>query len=364
MLRPLALALLVTAAPALAQSRVPVGNFTVEKLADLPKAWGMVQLPDSSWLLTQKSGELRRFAGGKLGAPIAGVPAVVDRGQGGLADVALHPQFARNRTIYLSYAEAGDDGVTGGAVARAVLDGDRLSDVRVIWRQVPKVNGNGHFSGRMTFGPDGKLWVASGERQKLTPAQDRQSNLGKIVRLNDDGSIPADNPFARGGDTRADVFSIGQRNPLGIAFAPDGKLWEVEMGPKGGDEMNLIRARADYGWPSVSWGDHYDGRDIPNHDTRPEFAKPAVVWRNVISPSSLTWYDGSAFPAWRGHFLIGGLSSQSIVRVKTDGDSAREVERIEMGERIRDVAQGRDGAIYFLSDGPNGALKRLTPKRP
>lgn len=361
MLRQILIASVLVAAPATAAG-VPLSGFTVEKLADLPKGWGMAVLPDGSWLLTQKSGEMRRFAGGTLGAPIKGVPAVVDRGQGGLADIVLDPGFAKNRTVYFSFAEAGDGG-TGNVVARAVLGTDSLSDVKVIWRQVPKVEGNGHFSGRMAFGPDGKLYIGSGERQKFTPAQERGMNLGKVVRINSDGSIPADNPFAKTAGTRPDIWSTGHRNVLGLAFGPDGRLFETEMGPKGGDEVNIVRKGANYGYPLVSWGDHYDGKDIPNHDTRPEFTAPAVYWTPAISPSSIMLYSGSAFPAWRGQLLIGGLSSKAIVRVAIDGDRMREVERIDMGERIRDVARGPDGAIYFLSDGPTGALKRLTPKR-
>ena len=357
MIRSLA-ALALIAAPACASS---VSDYRVETLASVPKAWGLALLPDGSWLITQKSGELRRFADGKLGAPIAGVPAVVDRGQGGLADVILDPGFARNRTIYLSYAEAGDGGA-GNAVARAVLDGERLTGVTVIWRQIPKVEGNGHYSGRMAFGPDGKLYIGSGERQKFTPAQDRAANLGKVVRINSDGTIPADNPFTKTPGVRPDIWSMGHRNILGLVFAPDGRLFETEMGPKGGDEVNIVRKGANYGWPVVSWGNHYDGKDIPDHDTRPEFAAPAVYWNPAISPSSLMLYSGSAFPAWHGQLLIGGLSSQAIVRVAFKGEKAHEVDRIEMGERVRDIAQGPDGAIFLLTDGPNGALKRLTPK--
>jgi glucose/arabinose dehydrogenase len=232
---------------------------------------------------------------------------------------------------------------------------------------VPKVDGGGHYSHRIAFGPDGYLWVSSGDRQKFDPAQDMQANLGKILRLNDDGSVPADNPFADRGGVTAQIWSLGHRNPLGLAFDAQGRLWNVEMGPMGGDELNLVQRGANYGYPIVSNGNHYDGTDIPDHPTRPEFSAPAVFWNPVISPSSLMFYSGSEFPQWRGDAFIGGLSSQSIVRIEFDGDSAREAERFEMGMRIRAVEQGPDGAIWILEDeregrGGQGRMFRLTAR--
>jgi glucose/arabinose dehydrogenase len=283
----------------------------------------------------------------------------------------LHPQFVDTGLVYLSYAEAGERSTAGAAVARARLaldatGGAALEDFAVIWRQQPKVDGGGHFGHRIAFGPDGDLFISSGERQKFAPAQDLQTNLGKIVRLGDDGSVPADNPFARQGGIAAQVWSLGHRNPLGLAFDANDRLWNVEMGPRGGDELNLVQRGANYGYPLVSNGDHYDGRDIPDHPTRPDFAAPAVSWNPVISPSSLLFYSGSEFPGWRGDAFIGGLSSQSLVRIEFDGEAAREAERFAMGARIRAVEQGPDGAIWVLEDergGSGGRLLKLTARQ-
>ena len=232
-------------------------------------------------------------------------------------------------------------------------NGGRLENIEVLWRQDPKVTGQGHYSHRIAFG-DGYLWISSGDRQKFVPAQDMQANLGKVLRLNYDGSVPRDNPFYDQGGVAAQVWSLGHRNPLGLAFDGQDRLWDVEMGPMGGDELNLVRRGANYGYPIVSNGDHYDGAPIPDHDTRPEFAVPAVWWSPVISPSSLLFYSGDEFPQWRGNAVIGGLSSESVVRVEIDGESAREAERFDMGRRIRAVEQGPDGAIWLLEDGRAG----------
>ena len=242
--------------------------------------------------------------------------------------------------------------------------GGKLEDFKVIWRQVPKVVSRGHWGHRLAFGPDGKLWITSGERQQFTPAQDMKSNLGKVVRLNDDGSVPADNPFFAQGGVTAQIWSLGHRNLLGIAFAPDGKLYAHEMGPKGGDELNVIEKGANYGYPIVSNGDHYDGRNIPDHPTRPEFKAPLVTWNPVISPAGFIIYSGKMFPDWTGNGFIGGLSSESLVRVEFANGGAREAQRFDMGKRIREVEQGPDGAIWLLEDQRNmsgGRLLKLTP---
>jgi len=270
--------------------------------------------------------------------------------------------------VYLSYAQGGSGGTRGAAVARAKLALDassgRLSDVKVIWRQEPKVTGGGHYGHRILFGPDGHLWISSGERQKFDPAQDMQGNLGKIVRLNEDGSVPGDNPFASRGSVTSQVWSLGHRNPLGIAFDAKGRLWNIEMGPRGGDELNLVARGANYGYPIVSNGDHYDGRTIPDHDTRPEFNAPAITWTPVISPGAFIIYSGERFPAWKGSGLIAGLSARALVRVEFDGEKAREAERFDMGARIREVEQGPDGTVWLLEDeddGSQGRLLQLTP---
>ena len=345
--------------------------FAIIEVARFNEPWAMTFLPDGRLLVTEKKGALRLLdvtVTAAAAGTVTGVPAVAYGGQGGLGDVVLHPQFARNNLVYLSYAEAGPGGTRGAAVARArlALDGSgggALSDLQVIWRQVPKVEGEGHYGHRLAFGPDGHLWISSGERQKFTPAQDMKSNLGKILRLNDDGSVPADNPFSAQGGVAAQVWSLGHRNVLGIAFDAQGRLWNHEMGPRGGDELNLVERGANYGYPIVSNGDHYDGRDIPDHVTRPEFAAPKVSWTPVISPAGLVMYSGSRFPQWQGDGLIGGLSSEALVRVEFDGAVAREAARYDMGERIREVEQGPDGNLWLIEDGAGARLLRLVPAR-
>ncbi len=346
----------IASASALAQG-LP---FVITQTADFDMPWALEFLPDGRLLVTeQRLGELKLFSpeDGSI-VDIGGVPEVSYGGQGGLGDVVLHPRFADEGLIYLSYAEAGEGDVRGAAVARARLelsaDGGALRDVEVIWRQLPKVDGAGHYGHRIAFGPDGKLWISSGDRQKFDPAQDMSSTIGKIVRLNDDGTVPDDNPFYDRGSVAAEIWSLGHRNPLGLAFDASGRLWNVEMGPAGGDELNRVERGANYGYPIVSNGNHYDGRDIPDHSTRPEFHAPAVYWNPVISPSSLLFYSGDVFPDWRGDALIGGLSSQSIVRIEFDGDAAHEAERYAMGMRVRAIEQGPDGSIWILEDGRDG----------
>ena len=361
-------------APTAAASAAPasvvetLAPFEMQTLLTFRHPWAMAVLPDNQLLVTEKSGKLW-WADPKTGQKqaITGVPAVVDAGQGGLGDVVLHPDFVHNQWIYLSYAEAGEVHTQGAAVARARLQmdelgGGRLSEVTVVWRQTPKVTGNGHYGHRLLFDRDGMLWISSSERQKFTPAQDMGSNLGKIVRLHDDGRVPEDNPFANQGGVAAQVWSLGHRNVLGMAFDEQGRLWANEMGPKGGDELNLIEKGGNYGYPIVSNGDHYSGRVIPDHNTRPEFIAPKISWTPVISPSSVLFYQGKQFPAWQGQLLMGGLSSKALVRVAINGDQAEEVGRYDMGERIRAVAQGQNGEVWLLEDGRAGRLLQLQPQ--
>lgn len=354
-----------------APSLTPAGApFDATEFAKFDLPWAMTFLPDGRLLVTEMAGALKVFdPATKRTGTVTGTPATQKVSQGGLGDVVLHPQFARNGLVYLSYVEPGDGELFGGAIARAklVLDGDggRLEDLQTIWRQVPKQTGGGHFGYRIAFDRDGKLWISSSERQKFDPAQDMASNLGKMIRLNDDGSLPADNPFASRGGVAAQVWSLGHRNILGVAFDAQGRLWAHEMGPKGGDELNLIAKGANYGYPIVSNGDHYDGRVIPDHPTRPEFPAPVITWNPVISPAGFVIYSGSQFPAWNGSGFIGGLSSKALVRVEFNGTTAREAERFDMGTRIREVEQGPDGALWLLEDGnrgSNGRLMKLTPK--
>jgi glucose/arabinose dehydrogenase len=367
---------LLIAAAGQAQSNLP---FKAEPVAEFDEPWALAILPDGRMLVTEKKGNLFIVTPqGKVSAKVSGVPDVDYGGQGGLGDVALHPKFAENRLVYLSFAEGGAGGTRGAAVVRGTLEetenGAALSNVGVIWRQYPKQVGYGHYGHRLRFDADGYLWVSSGDRQKFTPAQDMQANLGKLLRLQDDGSVPRDNPFVdyHSQDAFVDdagvygqVWSLGHRNPLGIAFDLEGRLWAVEMGPEGGDELNLIKRAGNYGYPVVSNGDHYDGRAIPDHGTRPEFEEPAVTWTPVISPGNLVFYRGNLFPDWRGDALVAGLSAQAIVRVELEGERAREAERYPMGARIRSVVEGSDGALWVLEDergGKGGRLLRLTPK--
>ena len=364
------------------------GNIRIERLATLELPWGMALLPDGRLLITEKPGRLRMWANGKLSEPVQGVPKVVYRGtpsdQGGLLDVEIDPEFARNNLVYLSYVEAAepqpadardtnderfggyldmtDTIVRGGVVARGRLEGNQLRDVQVIWRQEPKTVGRGHFGNRIVFAPDGKLFITSGERMRFDPAQSLSSNLGKIVRINKDGTVPTDNPFAGKGDARADVWSYGHRNILSAAIDPaSGRLWVLEMGPLGGDELNLIEQGKNYGWPVVSNGDNYNGSPIPDHPTKKEFQNPVRSWSPVISPSGALFYTGSLFPNWRGNLIAGGLSSMALVRISLNGQQIGVEERIDMKRRIRDLIQTPDGAILVIVDDKSGDLLRLTP---
>ena len=340
--------------------------FTSTQVADFADPWALNFLPDGRLLVTEKAGELKivNVNDGSM-QDVSGVPEVAYGGQGGFGDIVLHPDFDDNDLVYMSYSEP--PGQAAVARARLVLNanGGELADLEVLWRQSMEIPGRGHFGQRIAFG-DGYLWISSGDRQQGSPAQDMEQNLGKIVRLNEDGSVPSDNPFADRGGVTAQIWSAGHRNPLGLAFDASGQLWNVEMGPQGGDELNRVERGANYGWPTVSNGVNYGGGAIPDHVTRPDFNPPAEYWVPSISPSSLLFYDGDAFPQWKGSALIGGLSSQSIRRIEFDGDNAEEAEFFDMGMRIRGLAQGPDGAIWALeggSRGANGRLFKLTPNR-
>ncbi|MBW7945826.1 MAG: PQQ-dependent sugar dehydrogenase [Sphingomonadaceae bacterium] len=339
--------------------------FTAAEMGKFEEPWALAFLPDGRILVTEKKGVLKLVRLGGDTRDVAGVPKVDYGGQGGLGDVALHPDFANNGYIYLSYAEAGDSDTRGAAVARGklVLDGGapRIEALQVIWRQEPKVTGRGHYGHRIAFGPDSMMYVSSGERQKFDPAQDLNANLGKIVRLSDTGMIPSDNPFYDQGRVKAQVWAYGIRNPLGIDFDGEGRLWEMEMGPAGGDELNLIRKGVNYGYPKVSNGDHYDGTPIPDHAPGDGFEPPKLFWNPSISPSSLLVYKGDLFPEWKGDAFIGALSGEALIRVDLDGETATKADQWPMEARIRAVEQGPDGAIWLLEDGENGRLLKLTP---
>jgi len=338
--------------------------FVVEEITELDEPWAMTFLPDGRALVTGKGGGLTlRTTDGGL-TDVAGVPDVEDAGQGGLGDVVAAPDFASTGTVYLSWAEAGDGG-SGAAVGRATLVDDgasaRLEGLSVVWRQRPKVSGNGHYGHRLAFSPDGQhLFVSSGERQKMAPAQDLGSSLGKIVRLRPDGTAAEGNPFADRGEVASEVWSYGHRNPLGLAFDADGNLWSSEMGPQGGDELNRVREGANYGWPEVSDGSQYGGGEIPDHAEGDGYEAPKASWNPSISPGSLMIYDGAEFPAWQGDAFLGALSGEALVRVDLDGTEAAKADQWDLGQRVREVEQAPDGTIWLLTD--EGQVLRLVAR--
>lgn len=358
-----ALSLLI--AGAAAQERVidsQAGRLRVQEVADgLEHPWSVAFLPDRRMLVSERPGRLRIVTpDGKISPPLRGLPRIVARGQGGLHDVVLDPDFASNRRIYFAFAEPGEGGAST-AVARARLAEDAVEDVAVIFRQLPKVDGPNHFGGRLAFARDRTLFVTTGERFKFDPAQDLMSHLGKVIRINPDGSVPRDNPFVGRSDAKPEIWSYGHRNIQGAAINPaTGALWTHEFGPRGGDELNIPEAGKNYGWPLVSWGRHYGGTPIPEPTTRPDLADAIRHWNPVISPSGMAFYTGDAVPGWKGSLLIGGLSSRAIVRLTLDGNKVTGEERIALGARIRDVRQGPDGAVYAVTDESDGKLLRIT----
>ncbi len=349
--------------------------FKVQEIAAFNTPWAIAFLPDQRLLVTEKAGHI--FLTDQKGkkTEVANVPPVSFEGQNGLLDIAVSPDFSTDKLVYFTYAEperSGKDVLSSLILARAKLsekDGKAsLDDLTVLWRQLPKSKW-GQPGGIIAISQDGKyLFLTSGDRMNPKTAQDPKLALGKVLRFNRDGSVPIDNPRSdlAGQDAdnaRALTWTTGHRNPYGLAFASDGKLWLHEMGPKGGDELNLIKQGLNYGWPVVSNGTQYSGEPIPHHDTRPEFEPPVIYWTPVIAPAGLAFYEGGLFKDWVGSALIGGLASMALIRVafKENGD-ADEAERYDMGNRIRDVAVAKDGSVYVIEDDIPGRLLRLTPK--
>lgn len=404
----LALALTCIATQANAQIDTPINaselkpeatlpfNMTQVATFDLP--WRIAFLPDGRMLITEKVGALWLVTQQGAKTPVSNAPAVLHKGQSGMLGVFLSPKYKKDHYIYLTYSEPGDGG-SSLALARAKLkigkDSASLEKLKVIWRDGERGEG-GQVGGAVAFSPDGKyLFLSVGDRQRMTPAQDPNQPLGKILRLTLDGKPAPGNPMAGKVGARtvsvinpphdteaaktapvvrtytfpgpnltpAETWCSGLRTPYGLAFAPDGELWEMEHGPRGGDELNLIEPGKNYGWPLVSYGVNYDGVPIPSPDTRPDLTKPVLYWKPVIAPGNLTFYKGAMFPQWDGSALIGGLGSESLNRVTFNGHGgAKPAERWEMGHRIRDVEVAPDGAIWIIEDSPTGGLFRLTPK--
>lgn len=354
----------------------------------LDRPWAVEPLPDGSFLVTEKPGRMRIVsAAGKVGEPIegltpvaqggvtaesgqGGLPPITARGQGGLLDVALSPAFEKDRTIFWSFSEQREGG-SGTSVARGVLsaDGRKLSDVRVIFRAMPTYNNGLHFGSRLAFAPDGKLFITLGDRFDLRTmrplAQSLEAHNGKVVRINPDGTVPTDNPFAGKEGALGDIWSIGHRNIQSAVFDDQGRLWTVEHGARGGDELNMPEKGKNYGWPVATYGEEYSGQPISDLTAKEGTEQPVYYWDPVIAPSGMEFYTGAAFPEWKGNIFVGGLASQRLVRlVMKDGRVAGEEHLLtDRGSRIRDVRQGQDGFLYVVTDESNGELLRISPKK-
>ena len=361
--------------PALADERVfdtERARIRLAVLTDrLAYPWAIDFLPDGRMIVTEKPGRLRIVTrAGRLSPPVSGVPAVVDAGQGGLLDVTLDPAFVDNRLVYLSYTEPGPGGRNSTAVARGRLSaaGTALEGVTVVFRQLPRLSGRLNYGSRVVFARDGNMFVTLGERSRRSyrvQAQDLGSHLGKIVRVRPDGAVPRDNPFVGRPGARPEIWSYGHRNVQGAAIHPvSGKLWAIEHGPRGGDEINIAEPGRNYGWPVVSHGVEYSGLPVGGgRRSAPGMEDPLVTWTPVIAPGGMTFYTGAAFPGWRGNLLISGLRSRAIVRLELDGARVLGEERLleAEGRRIRDVGVGPDGFVYAVTDESRGKILRLAP---
>lgn len=341
--------------------------FKVTKVVEgLTHPWSMAFLPNGGMLVTERIGRLRVIRNGKLvRTPVPGLPKVALGGQAGLLDIALHPRFSENRFLYISYVGSGPDGI-GTEIARARFIDDRLNELETLLVVRPKATGGRHFGSRLLFGRDGHLYITIGDLGMKHRAQDLGDLAGKIIRITANGLAPPNNPFIGRSSIRSEIYTYGNRNPQGLALHPvTGQIWEVEHGPKGGDEINVVRRGANYGWPVITYGTSYTGKAIGEGSAKAGMEQPLRYWVPSISPSGITFYTGKAFPAWRGNVFLGALSGRALVRLRVDGKRILEEERLleDLGERIRDVRQGPDGHLYLLTDASNGALLRLDPVR-
>jgi glucose/arabinose dehydrogenase len=361
---------LVLVSSVVAQQKSPtprsttIPNRVTDFATGLEHPWGLVFLPDGRALVTERPGRLRLVSkSGQLSAPLAGVPRVYAVSQGGLLDVALDPQFAQNRLVYLSYSEPGEGGLAGTAVCRGTLGARGLENVQVIYRQVPKVAGGGHFGSRIVFRRDGTLFITQGDRMRYREqAQDLESGLGKVVRINRDGTIPRDNPFVGNAKARPEIWSYGHRNVQSAALHPEtGELWTVEHGARGGDELNRPQAGKNYGWPVITYGRDYSGAKIGEGTARAGMEQPVYYWDPVIAPSGMLFYGGNAYPGWKGSAFIGSLQPGALVRLTLSNGRVTAEERYlgSLGERIRDVAEGPDGLLYVITDSSRGRILRI-----
>ncbi len=357
------------AADANAQSvhRSKQHQFTITEVArGLRNPWSLAFLPNGDMLISERAGRLRIVRGGQLDpAPIAGVPKVKAGGQGGLLDVIVDPDFAENQRIYLSYSGGTGSGA-GTEVVRARLDDGTLSDAQLLFTAEPKTRGGRHFGSRLVIDRDGYLYISLGDRgDHMDEAQNPKNHLGSIIRLNRDGSVPDDNPFTGSGDAKPEIWSYGHRNVQGMAIHPSsGAIWAHEHGPRGGDEVNIIRRGANYGWPAITYGIDYSGAIISDKTEAPGMEQPVVYWVPSIAPSGMAFYDGDRFPEWRGDLFVGALRGQHLRRLEMDGENVVDQELLlaDLGERIRDVRSGPDGFLYVLTDSPRGRLLRLEPQ--